>query len=199
MMADLQALDWSLLFAIRNSLSAPFLDLVMPVISRLGDLGAVWAAAAVLLLLKRGTRYWGILLIAALGLSFILGSLVLKPLIARPRPCWLDGSVVLLIPNETDFSFPSGHTMASFAAATVLTRAFPRFGWLSVLLAAAIAFSRLYLFVHFPSDVLAGMALGVLTGMAVLMAGSYVEGSGAPAPKWLVFPAKREGGRAKGL
>jgi undecaprenyl-diphosphatase len=185
MTAALQALDWSLLYAVQNTLHTTFLDWLMPRISMLGDFGAFWAVIAAGLLFSRKTRRWGVLMIAALGLSFILGSLVLKPLIARPRPCWLDGSVVLLIPNERDFSFPSGHTMASFAAAVVFTRAFPRYGWLSLLLAGAIAFSRLYLFVHFPSDVLAGMVLGALTGAAVLVLGRCLGESRGRLAQWL--------------
>lgn len=88
----------------------------------------------------------------------------LKNFVARPRPCWLDSSVRLLIANPTDYSFPSGHTLSSVIGATILTKTDRRFGYAAIPLAALIAFSRLYLYVHFPSDVLAAAVLGVLIG-----------------------------------
>ena len=85
----------------------------------------------------------------------LVGNVCLKNLIARPRPCWLDSSVRLLIADPTDYSFPSGHTLSSVIGATILTKTDRRFGDAAIPLAALIAFSRLYLYVHFPSDVLA--------------------------------------------
>ena len=80
----------------------------------------------------------------------------LKNIVARPRPCWLE-SIDLLVKNPRDYSFPSGHTWSAVAGAWVATAANRRFGYAAIPLAAALAFSRLYLFVHFPSDVLAGL------------------------------------------
>ena len=94
----------------------------------------------------------------------LVGNVCLKNLIARPRPCWLDSSVRLLIANPTDYSFPSGHTLSSTIAATILTKTDRRFGYVAIPLAVLIALSRLYLYVHFPSDVLAAAVLGVLIG-----------------------------------
>ena len=76
-----------------------------------------------------------------------------------------------LIKNPTDYLFPSGHTLASVIAATVLTKANQKFGWAVILLAALIAFSRLYLYVHFPSDVLGAAAVSIVIGLAVCAAG----------------------------
>lgn len=84
--------------------------------------------------------------------------------LTRPRPCWLDSSVRLLIADPTDYSFPSGHTLSSVIGATILTKTDRRFGYAAIPLAALIAFSRLYLYVHFPSDVLAAAVLGVMIG-----------------------------------
>lgn len=94
----------------------------------------------------------------------LVGNVCLKNLIARPRPCWLDSSVRLLIADPTDYSFPSGHTLPSVIGATILTKTDRRFGYAAIPLAALIAFSRLYLYVHFPSDVLAAAVLGVMIG-----------------------------------
>lgn len=98
---------------------------------------------------------------------------------ARPRPCWLE-SVPLLIKNPTDYSFPSGHTLASVIGACVLTGANRRFGVFAIPLAVLIGLSRLYLYVHFPSDVLASAVLGLALGI-----------SGAFAAKKVRLPAVR--------
>lgn len=112
-------------------------------------------------------RRQGVILLAGLAVGVLVGNVCLKNLIARPRPCWLDDSVKLLISMPTDYSFPSGHTLSSVIGATVLTKTDRRFGWAAIPLAAIIAFSRLYLFVHYSSDILAGALLGVAIGEAV--------------------------------
>lgn len=111
------------------------------------------------------------ILLAGLAVGVLVGNVCLKNLIARPRPCWLDDSVMMLISSTTDYSFPSGHTLSSVIGATVLTKTDRRFGWAAIPLAAVIAFSRLYLFVHFPSDILAGAILGVIIVEAVYRIG----------------------------
>ena len=142
----------------------------MPKITLLGDGDAVWLlAAAALLITKKYCRY-GVLLLVALALGVLTGNLTLKPLIARPRPCWVDESVRLLIPKPTDYSFPSGHTLSSVIGATVLTKANAKFGLAAIPLAALIAFSRLYLYVHF----LGAAVLGVAIGLLVCAAGGRV-------------------------
>ena len=102
--------------------------------------------------------------IGGLAVGVLVGNVCLKNLIARPRPCWLDSSVRLLIADPTDYSFPSGHTLSSVIGATILTKTDRRFGYAAIPLAALIAFSRLYLYVHFPSDVLAAAVPGVMIG-----------------------------------
>lgn len=109
-------------------------------------------------------------ILAGLAIGVLAGNVCLKNLIARPRPCWLDDSVFMLISVPTDYSFPSGHTLASAIGATVLTKTNRKFGWAAIPAAIIIAFSRLYLFVHFPSDILAGAVLGVAIGEAVYRA-----------------------------
>lgn len=96
----------------------------------------------------------------------------------RPRPCWLDQSVPLLIAVPNDYSFPSGHTLASVIGATILTAADRRFGLIAIPLAILIAFSRLYLYVHFPSDILGAVILGLGIGALTLCGGNWAE-------KWL--------------
>lgn len=110
-------------------------------------------------------------MILGLAVGVLVGNVCLKNLIARPRPCWLDDSVMMLISSPADYSFSSGHTLSSVIGATVLTKTDRRFGWAAIPLAAVIAFSRLYLFVHFPSDILAGAILGVIIVEAVYRIG----------------------------
>ena len=157
-------LDWIILHGLRVLTTCPLLDFWMPRITALGNSGIVWVVAAIVLLCTKKYRRYGVMLLVGLAAALLLGNLALKNLFARPRPCWLDSSVRLLIADPTDYSFPSGHTLSSVIGATILTRTDRRFGYAAIPLTALIAFSRLYLYVHFPSDVLAAAVLGVMIG-----------------------------------
>ena len=133
-------MDFSILYALQHLHNA-VLDRVMVGITSLGNAGWIWIA---------------------LILDLILCNLVLKPLAARPRPCWIDEQVKLLVAAPKDYSFPSGHSAASFAAAVSIFVMHKKEGAAALILACLIAFSRLYLFVHFPTDVLAGIAVGFI-------------------------------------
>ena len=152
------SLDWSILHWIQNMLVCPALNFLMPKITALGNGGAIWLAAAGGMLRTKKYRKQGVLLLGGLAAGVLVGNVFLKNVIAQPRPCWL------LIANPADYSFPSGHTLSSVIGATILTRTDRRFGWAAISLAALIAFSRLYLYVHFPSDILGAVALGVAIG-----------------------------------
>ena len=165
-------LDWQILHAIQQHLVCPFLDAWMPRITALGNGGLIWILATLGLLCTKKYRKQGVLLLGGLALGVILGNGLLKHLVARPRPCWLYQSVPLLISNPTDYSFPSGHTLSSVIGATVLTGADRRFGYAAIPLAALIAFSRLYLYVHFPSDILGAVLLGLGISLLALRGGS---------------------------
>lgn len=158
-------LDQTILYWIHDNLSCGLLDVLMPKLTLLGSGGAIWLLAAGGMLCTKRYRHQGVILLAGLAAGVLVGNVCLKNLIARPRPCWLDDSVTLLIATPTDYSFPSGHTLSSVIGATVLTKTTRKFGW------AVIAFSQLYLFVHYPSDILAGAALGVAIGEAVYALG----------------------------
>ena len=103
-----------------QSLHSPMLDGSMGFITRLGDSGILWVTLTALLLVFRKTRRVGCVLAAALLIDAVLCNLLLKPLVARIRPCDILTEVQLLIPRPDDFSFPSGHTAASFASVTAL-------------------------------------------------------------------------------
>lgn len=163
----IQSLDWAVLDWIRAALSCELLDAIMPALTHLGDGGFIWILAALLLIATRKYRRQDIAMLCALGCGVLIGNLALKNLVARSRPCWLRPDVPLLIPLPTDYSFPSGHTLASVIGASCLARADRQFGFASIALAALIALSRLYLFVHFPSDVLASVVLGLAIAAGV--------------------------------
>jgi undecaprenyl-diphosphatase len=156
---ELGILDW-----IGQAFQSNFLDRVMPWVSFLGNVGWFWIALALVMLLIKPTRKAGLTMALALVFSFLLANLALKPLTARIRPFDVNTAVHLLIAAPRDFSFPSGHTQASFAAATALFRYDKKAGAAALILAAFIAFSRLYLYVHYPSDVLIALIFGILLG-----------------------------------
>ena len=148
-----------------QSLHSPMLDGVMCFTTHLGDSGLIWAALTAVLLMFRKTRRVGCVLAAALLIDAVLCNLFLKPLVARVRPCDILTEVQLLIPRPDDFSFPSGHTAASFASVAALWLAGKKQWALAALpVGILIAFSRMYLCVHYPTDILGGAVLGVACG-----------------------------------
>ncbi|MBQ2732812.1 MAG: phosphatase PAP2 family protein [Clostridia bacterium] len=155
-------LDFALLDLIADNLRCGFLDLIMPIITFLGDGGWFWIACAVIMLFFKKTRKTGLMMGLALICGLVLCNLTLKPLVARIRPYDLRPIENMLTEPMHDFSFPSGHTIASFEAAIVLLIRDKRFGIPATVLASVIAFSRLYLYVHYPTDVLASVILGSL-------------------------------------
>lgn len=167
MLTWIQNADWTVLHWIRDTLQCGAMDFLMPRITALGNGGAIWIAAAAAMTISKKYRKYGITMLAALAAGLLVGNVCLKHWVARSRPCWLE-SVPLLIPNPTDYSFPSGHTLSSVIGAFVLTAANRKFGLPAISLAALIGFSRLYLYVHFPSDVLASVAIGMLIGSAAI-------------------------------
>ena len=158
------AWEFNLLDQIQQHLANDFLNALVPRISSLGDAGLIWIALSILLLLFPKTRKAGLASGIALLFMLITGNMILKPLVARLRPFTVNTAVELLIPPPTDFSFPSGHTYASFASASAIFRNNRKIGIPALILASLIAFSRLYLYVHYPTDVLFGSLFGILAG-----------------------------------
>ena len=156
--------ELSFLDNIQSYLRCDFLDAVMPVITTLGNGGVIWIVCAVVLLLIPKTRKIGVVLAVSLAIEALCCNVILKPLAARIRPFDMNTAVQLLISPPTDFSFPSGHTGAAFAAASALFFCKNRLWIAALVLAILIAFSRLYLYVHYPTDVLGGIMLGILSG-----------------------------------
>lgn len=156
--------ELNILNFIQENLRFAFADFLMPLITSLGDAGIFWILLTVVLLLIPKFRTAGAAMGTALLLSLIVCNLTLKPLFSRIRPFDINTAITLLIEPPSDFSFPSGHTSASFAAASSLLFMKKRLCIPMLILAALIAFSRLYLYVHYPSDVFVSLLLGVAFG-----------------------------------
>lgn len=162
--------EMNILWFIQEHMRNGTLDGLMILISAAGGWGIPWLAAAIGFLCTKRYRKYGAAVLAALVLCLLVGNLALKNLVARERPFSEIEGLLLLVEEPLDFSFPSAHSMTSFAAAGVIFAANRRLGFGALAAAALIAFSRLYLFVHYPSDVLAGAVLGLLVSAFVLWA-----------------------------
>ena len=158
-------IDSSILFFIQENLKCNFLDSIMPIISAIGNDGIFFILLGLFLVLFKKYRPCGVTILTALLFSFIICNVILKPTIARIRPFDIYPDVTMLIPKLSDFSFPSGHSSISFAFATSVFMYYKKTGIAACVLACLIAFSRLYLFVHYPTDVLAGIILGIFCGV----------------------------------
>ena len=143
----------------------PFLDKLMIFISTTGNAGIIWIVFGIALLFFKDYRKCGVCVIMSLIFCLIIGNITLKPLIARTRPFDIDKTISLLISAPKDFSFPSGHTLSSFAAATASVYSKNKYIYVPAFIYAfLIAFSRLYLQVHFLTDILGGVIIGVVLG-----------------------------------
>lgn len=148
-----------------QTLHTPIRTKIMKIASGLGDAGMIWILLTVILLLIPRTRKAGVLVAGALILDVITCNLILKPTIARVRPYDVNTAIELLIRAPRDFSFPSGHTAASFAFVAALWFAGEKKLWIpAFILAVFIAISRMYFYVHYPTDVLGGALLGIACG-----------------------------------
>ena len=154
-------LDW-----IQAHLRCGFLDAVLPVISWTSNHGEIWILLALCLLAAKKSRRQGGTVAVALLMDLRCCNMFLKPLIGRVRPFAVNPAVELLVAAPLDASFPSGHTAVSFAAVFALKASGSPLWKPALVLASVIAFSRLYLYVHWPTDVLAGILLGAALGYA---------------------------------
>lgn len=165
MLESFFSVDGAILLWIQENLRGA-LDPVVEFYTKLGSIGLIWIVLSFLMLCFRSTRRAGMVAMLAMLLGLLCANGVLKHLAARPRP-WLDvEGLIPLIDEKDPNSFPSGHACAAFACAAVWWKSLPK-RWMAIVglaLAACMAFSRLYVGVHYPSDVLIGALVGWLCG-----------------------------------
>ena len=168
--------DANILLFIQEYLRQDWMDQFWKGITMLGNVGWFWILLSVILLFSKKTRPIGITALLSLALGALITNLFLKNVVARIRPYEVINGLILLIEKQRDFSFPSGHTCASFAAAMVYLKMMPkRYGVPFVILAALIAFSRLYVGVHYPTDVIGGLIIGRFSAWAAVHFMEYLR------------------------
>ena len=139
----MQSFEFAVLDFIQNNIANDFLDFIMPKITALGNAGVLWIVLTVIFLISKKYRSTGCVMLIALVLDLILCNIILKPLVARTRPYDINTAFELLIPAQHDYSFPSGHSAASFAAVSAMYFTKCSLGKPACFVSAAIAFSRL--------------------------------------------------------
>ena len=184
--------EGNLLIGIQHALNADWLTAVMKCITLFGEYGVFWIVLCLILVCNKKTRRLGIICSASLALTFLCCNLVIKPVVGRARPWELFGEIVHMMPHKGDASFPSGHSASSMGTAWAMfiatrpaghnydevtclgwngigadPKTMHRLSVALVILALLIGFSRLYLGMHFPSDVVAGLLLGMICATVV--------------------------------
>ena len=171
---QMQGMEFGILYALQN-LHSSWLDPIMIFFTTLGDNGRIWVLIALFCIFFRKSRKCGVLMLLAMVFCLIVGNGFIKNFVARPRPFQvLEAEITLIIPPPGEYSFPSGHTMHGFGAATMIFLHNRKAGIAALLGAAVIAFSRMYLFVHFPTDIIGGLIIGVFAAVLVYIAADKV-------------------------
>lgn len=182
MLEWIQLMDESALLWLQENLRGGLLDGPLTLLTTLGNAGILWIALSLVMALFPRTRRAGLLALAAMGICYVFNDMVVKTIVARPRPFVTVPELWTMVAQPGSWSFPSGHTCSSFAAAGIWCRTLER-RWMkagAVVLAALMGFSRLFVGVHYPSDVLVGMCVGLIGSQLVFLA----------ARRW--FPPKAE-------
>lgn len=161
-------MEFSILYAIQNIRNPALDSIILAITNIMGSYGQIWLIIGIVLCIFKKTRSCGAAVLISYALVFLVGQCGLKDLIARARPCHLDETVELLVKRPSSFSCPSTHSAWAFAAATSILLYFRKTGIGVMVVAALIGFSRMYLFVHFPTDVLFGAVLGIVLALVTV-------------------------------
>lgn len=171
-------IDWNILSKVQDIFGCKLLDGVIPKISLLGEIGIIWLVFAAVLFIKPKYRPLSVLIVVCLIVELIVGNGILKHLFARLRPFdqsnhaewvqYLGANFKLKINPPIDhYSFPSGHAFSCGICATIITLYKKKLGFIAIPIALIMCFSRIYLCVHFPSDVFAGLIIGIVLAIVV--------------------------------
>lgn len=160
-------IDLNINLFIQENLRVDWLNPIVKGFTMLNNGGLFVIGVVILLLFLKKYRYVGIVTAFSLVIEFILNNLFLKPFIARPRPYDMMDEVILLVEKARDYSFPSGHTGSAFAVGVAMYLMLPKesknIGRYAILFSVLMGFSRLYVGIHYPSDVIGGALLGIMT------------------------------------
>lgn len=165
---SITALDLSILDFIHNTLSNPVMDIIMTCLTYSIEFGAMAILVFIIMMCIKNMRKTGFAVMGATLSVMLFGELIIKHLVARPRPFVINGAIELIIKAPSGFSFPSSHTATCFAMATAIYLFHKRLGIIAYIYAALVAFSRMYLYVHYPSDIIGGIALGIGCGIGAV-------------------------------
>lgn len=167
----LYELDVNILLFIQENLRFGFITLVLKFFTLLGDYGMLWIGVALLLILIKRTRSVGVVAGASLAINALLVNVLIKNIVARTRPYEVIESLTRLVGEQSDYSFPSGHTSSAFSVAVVIFLLMPKkYGIPALIVATIISYSRLYVGVHYPTDVLGGFVIGTLVAVICVWA-----------------------------
>ena len=162
----IQSFDLYVLNAIHKAFSGSFSDVFWKIITWFGEDGLFWIGLSLLLLIPKKTRKWGGAMFLAICVGYVVGNVILKNAVGRIRPYDVNQLFPLTVEHLSDYSFPSGHTMAAMGAAIALLYENKKAGIPAVILGVLIMYSRLHLYVHYPSDVLGGAIVALFSSLA---------------------------------
>ena len=172
----IQEIDFAVLDWIQNNLRCGFLDFLMPKITMIGEKGILYVVLCLIMVCFKRCRKAGITILGGMTAGLLIVNMLIKNAVARMRPFQINAAIELLVKAPNEYSFPSGHAVHGFIFATVLMCYDKRLGIPALIVAVLVSFSRLYLYVHFPTDVLAGAAIGVIIGLcSVFVANRIVK------------------------
>lgn len=173
MFQRIQAWDDRILKILSNK-HTPTLNKIMIAITTSGNYGYVWFALAIPLIIANKSRSTGLTVVLAMLITGLSGEVTIKHIVGRVRPCSREFGKDLLIKHPAHYSFPSGHTASSFAVSIVMLSMLPVIFIPAIVYACLMAFSRIYLLVHYPTDVIAGAVLGILCGFVAVNVSPYI-------------------------
>ena len=159
----------SFVFSLVETISCTFFDWFFKIITYTGDKGLVWIVLGLVLVARRKTRRIGLCVVLSFLGAVVLNNLILKEIFDRARPFVADPSIKLIIDTPVGSSFPSGHASSSFAAATAFFLYDRKKGVFPLMYATLVALSRVYLHVHYATDVIGGMIVGIVVAKLVAM------------------------------
>lgn len=176
-MSSILEVDYLIMAFVQEHMHNAFTDKFFTIITHLGTAAVPWFLIALYYLAIKKRPRAGILILLSMGTAFLFANIIIKNIVQRTRPFEVYPELIeLIISAPSSYSFPSSHTATSFAAATVIFYFSKKLGIASFVMAALIAFSRIFLFVHFPTDVLIGTILGIIIGaLFIFLYKRYIE------------------------